>query len=98
MTEDKQYIKEEIWKDYNPGDKIEGILVDILEDIGEYNNTLYKIRTIDAFIAVWGSKDLDEKIEKQKINIGMNLRITFNGFLKTSNGYDMKDFTVEIID
>ena len=102
MTEkenkDKNYVKEEVWKNYKAGDSIQGILIDILSNMGEYGNTLYKIRTKDAFMAVWGSKDLDDKIQKQKINIGMNIRITFNGLLRTSNGFDMKDFTVIVID
>lgn len=99
MTEEnKDYVNEEVWKDYKAGDSIEGIVVDILEDMGEYSNTIYKIRTTDAFMAVWGSKDLDEKMKKQEVCVGMKIRITFNGLLRTSNGYDMKDFTIIVID
>ena len=95
---DNEYVKEEVWKDYQAGESVEGILVDILENMGEYGNTIYKIRTRDAFMAVWGSKDLDEKMQKQKVGIGMRIEIIFNGFLRTSNGFDMKDFTVVVID
>jgi len=95
---DNEYVKEEVWKDYQAGESVEGILVDILENMGEYGNTIYKIRTRDAFIAVWGSKDLDDKMQKQKVSIGMRIEIIFNGFLRTSNGFDMKDFTVVVID
>lgn len=95
---DKDYVNEEVWKDYKAGDSITGILVDILENMGEYGNTIYKIRTEDSFMAVWGSKDLDEKMRKQKVSVGMKIGITFNGLLRTSNGFDMKDFTVIVID
>ena len=95
---DNEYVKEEVWKDYQAGESIEGILVDILENMGEYGNTIYKIRTRDAFMAVWGSKDLDEKMQKQKVGIGMRIEIIYNGLLRTSNGFDMKDFTVVVID
>lgn len=95
---DNEYVKEDVWKDYQAGESVEGILVDILENMGEYGNTIYKIRTRDAFMAVWGSKDLDEKMQKQKVSIGMRIEIIFNGLLRTSNGFDMKDFTVVVID
>jgi len=95
---DKNYVNEKVWNDYQAGDSIEGILVDILENIGEYGNRLYKIRTGDAFMSVWGSKDLDDKMDKQEVGIGMKIRVTFNGFIRTSNGYDMKDFTVVVLD
>jgi len=94
----KDYVKEFVWKDYKAGDSVKGILVDILENMGEYGNRLYKIRSDDAFVAVWGSKDLDNKMDKLKVSVGMNLQVTFNGLIRTDNGYDMKDFTVIVID
>ena len=99
MTDnDKAYVNESVWEDYGAGDSIEGILVDILYNVGEYNNTLYKIRTSDAFVAVWGSKDLDDKIGKQNVSVGMKIRVIFNGLKRTSNGFDMKDFTIVVLD
>ena len=101
MTIDKknEYVKEHVWKDYETGESITGVLTDIMEDMGEYSNRLYKIKgDDDEFIAVWGSVDLDEKIDKQEIGIGMKIRVTYNGLIHTSNGFDMKDFTVEILD
>jgi len=95
---DKDYVNESVWKDYKAGDSVTGILVDILENMGEYGNRIYKIRTDDAFVAVWGSKDLDKKIDKLEVSAGMNLQITFNGLIRTDNGYDMKDFTVIELD
>lgn len=93
-----EYVKERVWEDYKAGDSISGILVDILYNMGEYNNTLYRIRTSDEFVAVWGSKDLDDKISKLKVNVGMKIEVTFNGLKRTSNGFDMKDFTVVVLD
>ncbi len=62
------------------------------------HNTLYKIRTHDEFVVVWVSKDLDNKISRQNVGIGMKLLITFNGLMCTDNGFDMEDFSVEILD
>ena len=99
MSDDnKDDVNEVVWKDYTAGDSVEGILVDILENMGKFGNRLYKIRTDDAFVAVWGSNDLDKKMDKLDISVGMNIRVTFNGLIRTDNGYDMKDFTVIILD
>lgn len=99
MSDDnKDYVNEVVWKDYEAGDSVEGILVDILENMGKFGNRLYKIRTDDAFVAVWGSNDLDKKMDKLDVSVGMNIRVTFNGLIRTDNGYDMKDFTVIILD
>ena len=99
MSDDnKDYVNEVVWKDYSAGDSIEGIIVDILENMGQYGNRLYKIRSDDKFIAVWGSNDLDKKMDKLDVSVGMNIRVTFNGLIRTDNGYDMKDFTVIILD
>ena len=98
MSDDKEYVKESVWEDYKAGDYVEGILVDSLSNMGQYGNNLYKIRTSDSFVAVWGSKDLDDKMKKQNVGIGMRIRITFNGLIRTSNGFDMKDFTIIVID
>ncbi|MBR0471506.1 MAG: hypothetical protein IJI98_02260 [Methanosphaera sp.] len=95
---DKNYVNEVVWKDYKAGDSVTGIVVDILENMGEYGNRIYKIRTDDAFVAVWGSKDLDKKMDKLKVSAGMNIEITFNGLIRTDNGFDMKDFTVIVLD
>ena len=48
---DKDYVNEIVWKDYKAGDNVTGILVDVLENMGEYGNRIYKIRTDDAFVA-----------------------------------------------
>ena len=57
--DDKKYVNEVVWKDYSKDDSLEEILVDVVDDMGEYHNTLYKIRTHDEFVVAWISKDLD---------------------------------------
>lgn len=99
MSDDKEYVNEVVWDDYKAGDSITGILVDHLSNIGEYKNNLYKIKSDDdKFYSVWGCSKLDEQMEKLKVTVGMKIEITFNGLVRTSNGYDMKDFSVIIID
>ena len=39
MSDDnKNYVNEVVWKDYEAGDSVEGILVDILENMGKFGN------------------------------------------------------------
>ena len=57
--DDKKYVNEVVWRDYSKDDSLEEILVDVVDDMGEYHNSLYKIRTHDEFVVAWVSKDLD---------------------------------------
>ena len=93
-----EYVKEYTWTDYKLGDYLEGILIDILHNMGEHKNNLYKLQTVEGIYAVWGSYKLDEQMQKQKVQIGMNIRITYNGLIRTGSGFDMKEFTIIIID
>ena len=95
--EEKKYIKERVWE-YEPGDSVRGIIVDLLYDVGEYANRVYKIQTEDEFLSVWGSSDLDKKMDKLKVSIGTKVKITFNGLVHTENGFNMKDFTVVVLE
>lgn len=90
----EEYVKEIVWEDYSAGDKLTGILVDILYNVGKYGSAVYKIQNDDGIYTVWGSQKLDEQMTKIKVEIGMNISITFNGLIRTANGFDMKDFTV----
>lgn len=96
--EEKKYIDEKVWKDYKKGDSVSGILVDILYNVGEYGNRIYKIQSDDVFLVVWGSSDLDKKMDKLEVGIGMKVKVIFNGLVHTENGFDMKDFTVVVLD
>ena len=102
MTEenrnDAEYVKEYTWENYKAGDYIEGILVDVLHNMGKHDNKLYKLQTAEGMYAVWGSYKLDEQMSKQKVQIGMNIKITYNGLIRTNSGFDMKEFTIIIID
>lgn len=95
---EEDYVKEYTWSDYKKGDSLTGILVDSLSKMGKYNNNLYKIQNDDGFYAVWGNKKLDEQMNKLNVQIGQRIQITFNGLIRTSNGFDMKDFTVIVLD
>ncbi len=89
-----EYVKEITWEDYSAGDKLTGIVVDILYGVGKFANTVYKIQNDDAIYTIWGSQKLNEQMSKIKVEIGMNISITYNGLIRTANGFDMKDFTV----
>ena len=34
--DDKKYVNEVVWKDYSKDDSLEEILVDVVDDMGEY--------------------------------------------------------------
>lgn len=89
-----EYVKEITWEDYSAGDKLTGIVVDILYGVGKFANTVYKIQNDDAIYTIWGSQKLNEQMSKINVEIGMNISITYNGLIRTANGFDMKDFTV----
>lgn len=93
-----EYVRELVWNDYKAGDTLEGILVDILSGMGKFGSTLYKVQNDDGFYAVWGSSKLDEQMNKVGVQIGMHIRISYNGLIRTTNGFDMKDFSVIVID
>ena len=97
-SDSSEYVDELVWEDYSKGDSLEGILVDVLEDMGEYNNRLYKIQNDEALYAVWSNYKLREQFKKLKVSIGMRIRIVYNGLVKTGNGFDMKDFSVIVLD
>lgn len=56
-------------------------------------NVYWIVNEDDKKIKVLGSTHLDELMNEVKI--GDYIRITYNGFRKTSNGYDMKMFNLE---
>lgn len=95
---DEEYVNEITWNDYKAGDSLTGILVDSLSNMGRYGNNLYKLQNDDGFYRVWGNFKLDELMKKNKVSIGMTIRITYNGLVRTGNGHDMKDFTVLVLD
>ena len=86
-------ISRNTWKP-EVGDKIQGKLVSISKYEGDFVIKIYLLLKDDGKkIKILGSTYLDELMDE--INPNDYIRITYNGFKKTHNGYDMKIFNVE---
>lgn len=81
---------------WNPdeGETIEGTLIEKLENIGKYNSKLYKIRTNNKIVDVWGKKQLDALMELTQV--GDKISITYRG-LEQVNDFQMKKYELEIL-
>ncbi|RAP51687.1 MAG: hypothetical protein BZ138_04580 [Methanosphaera sp. rholeuAM270] len=76
------------------GEKLEGTLVEKLENIGKYESNLYKIKVDDKIMKVWGKKQLDTLMELT--SVGDKIIITYVG-LEDVNDFQMKKYELEIL-
>ncbi len=76
------------------GETIEGTLIEKLENIGKYNSKLYKIKTNNKIIDVWGKKQLNYLMEVTEV--GDRIIITYLGLEKV-NDFQMKKYELEIL-
>ena len=76
------------------GESLEGILVEKLENIGKYNSNLYKIKTNNKIVEVWGKKQLDSLMKLTEI-VDKKI-ITYKG-MEQANDFKMKKYELEII-
>ena len=67
------------WKPENKDDEIEGLLVDIQNNVGVNNSTLYTIQEKETGenVGMWGSAVLDSRMKG--IAAGMEVRIVYKG-------------------
>lgn len=77
-----QEIEPSIWKPEKDGDFIEGVLVQVQDEVGENKSMLYGIETPEGVKNVWGSAILDERMAFVKQ--GEKVKITFKGLAKES--------------
>jgi len=91
MTFEK--IEPNVWKPEKDGDAIEGILLSIEQDRGDFKSKLYHIETKDQQqFSVWGSAVLDDRMKY--CSVGDNIKIEFKGMEKNKKGQDTKIFCV----
>ena len=76
------------------GEKLEGTLIEKLENIGKYNSNLYKIKSDNRVVNVWGKKQLDSLMEL--VDEGDKIILTYLG-LEQVNEFKMKKYELEII-
>lgn len=76
------------------GDKIEGKLLEIKNDVGKYHQNVYVLLdSNDKKIEIWGKMQLDKLM--MEIEVGDYIRITYNGTKTTGNGYLMNMYYLE---
>ena len=81
------------WAPQNPGDTIEGELLEKKYDVGKYNKNLYVIRRSDGCSCdVWGCFRLDKKMDEVKV--GDIIRIRYKGMITKDDGNVMYDYDV----
>lgn len=93
--EDDKEENSTIWEPEVIGESIEGLYIEKEENVGQFKSNLYSIKTSDEVEnKIWGSKVLDGLMEN--IEIGMEVRITFNGKQPSKTGKNpWKDYKVE---
>lgn len=86
-------VNSNVWKPQNPGDFIEGVLVDKEENVGSLKSCAYFIETAkkERFL-VWGSAILDERLKF--VQVGSLVKIEFVETRKNKAGQPLKIFKV----
>ena len=86
-------IKEEFWK-AQENESIEGIVVEINDNVGKYDNTLYKIKVKDKIYCIWASVELNELFKNVQILDRVYLK--YLGKTKTGNFYK-KNYELNVL-
>ena len=73
-----------IWKPETPGDLIQGILLNVQNNIGANNSNLYTLEVDMKPISVWGSAILDPKMTAAQI--GDSIQIVYDGLGDAKSG------------
>ena len=90
-----QEISPENWVYDKDGDFIEGVLVQVQENIGPNDSMLYSIETPEGVKNVWGATVLDQRMAL--VNVGEKIKITFKGLGEAKPGKNAaKIFKVEV--
>ncbi len=81
------------WIPQQPGDTIEGELLEKKFNIGQYDKNVYVILRTDGYSRdVWGCYRLDKKMDE--IKVGDIIRIRFKGTITKADGNVMYDYDV----
>lgn len=82
-------------KTWNPeiGDKIDGKLKEIKQNVGKYKQSLYILEKNNKKTEIWGKTHLNQLMDEIKVND--YIRITYNGEQPTKNGRKMKKYCLE---
>lgn len=88
-----QKVETQSWKHEKAGDEIEGTLLGIRTNVGEFNSKVYDLKTPDGKqISIFGSTVLDDKLIYAEI--GQQIKIIFKGKIKGQNKKEYNDYDV----
>ena len=85
-------FKPELFKFGKKGDELQGILVRIEENVGQYKSQIYHFENNGKQFNFFGSKVLDDKMKYFKV--GDLLKVVFEGVKKSENNTEYNDFEV----
>lgn len=67
-----------LWKPEKKEDQVEGLLIDVQNNIGDNNSTKYFVKQQDnTTVEMWGSTILDQRMKG--VPMGMEVRIVYKG-------------------
>ncbi|MCK9151845.1 hypothetical protein [Methanobacterium alcaliphilum] len=96
VKKDEEEKKEQatIWSPSAMGESIQGIYIDMEENVGQYKSNMYTLKGEKGEVKLWGSTVLDNLMEK--VPFGHEVRVTYNGTQPSKNGKNpWKDYKVE---
>lgn len=84
---------EEFWKP-EENESIEGVFIEITDNIGKYGSRIYKIRTDDKTFCVWESVELRELFEN--VNPEDRIYLKYLG-TEESGEYPRKKYDLKVL-
>lgn len=92
--DEEKFEKPNLWEPEAIGETLQGIYIELEENVGQFKSNLYTIKTLEGEMKIWGSKVLDELM--RKVDLGIEVRITYNGKQPSKTGKKpWKDYKVE---
>lgn len=92
--EEETRRKPTIWDPQSMGDSIQGIYIEVEENVGQFKSNMYTIKNEDGETKFWGSTVLDSLMEK--VPLGYEVRVTYMGKQPSKHGKKLwKDYKVE---
>ena len=86
-------VESNVWKPEKEGDQITGVLIQKQPRTDELSPR-YTIENKDGQFMVWGSAIIADKVEP--LEVGLEIRITFEGTKNLGGGKTLKQFKVEV--
>lgn len=89
-------INPDVWTYEKDGDAIEGVLVEVENDVGSNKSMLYSLEVSPGvFKSIWGSVILDQRM--RFVKVGQKVRVTYKGLSEKKAGKNpAKIFKVEV--